>query len=272
MDLIDFDLVGAFVSLAAFVGLLLALPLYLSQRRDVHRLRGWMEREPNHPAEDVVASETILDRAEAELEELGAPPVAPAPDRAGRPSGTTPVTPVPAARRVTTERPALERITMERAALEPHPRWRRFAARATQPRVLATIGIVGVLVGLGGIFASERLLSGGDEGEPAGAGVVNPADVDVAVLNGTSSEGLAGLVADDVTASGFTLVEGGITNAGSTFDQTVVMFTRGNERAAKKLARDLGVTAVQEIDPEIRRAVADLDPDVVVIAGEDRTR
>jgi hypothetical protein len=272
MDLIDFDLVGAFVSLAALVGLLLALPLYLSQRRDVHRLRAWMEREPNHPAEDVVASDTILDRAEAELEELGAPPAAPAPDAAGRPSGTTPVTPVPAARRVTTERPALERITMERAALEPHPRWRRFAARATQPRVLATIGIVGVLVGLGGIFASERLLSGGDEGEPAGAGVVNPADVDVAVLNGTSAEGLAGLVADDVAASGFTLVEGGITNAGSSFDQTVVMFTRGNERAAKKLARDLGVTAVQEINPEIRRAVADLDPDVVVIAGEDRTR
>jgi LytR cell envelope-related transcriptional attenuator len=272
MDLIDFDLVGAFVSVAAAIGLLLALPLYFSQRRDVQRLRAWMERVPEHPAEDVVASEAILDRAEAELEELGAPPAVPAGDTAGRPSGVTPVTPVPAARRVTTERPALERITMERAALAPHPRWRRFAARATQPRVLAAIGIVGLLVGVGAIFASERLLSDGEDGEPVRAGAVIPADVDVAVLNGTSAPGLAGLVADDVKASGFAVVEGGITNAPSSLEQTVVMFAPGNERAAKKLARDLGVTAVQEINAETRRAVADLDPDVVVIAGEDRTR
>jgi hypothetical protein len=272
MDLIDFDLAGALVSLAAAVGLLLALPLYFSQRRDIHRLRAWMEREPAHPGEDLAASDVILDRAEAELEELVGPQPPAAGDTAARPSGTTPVTPVPAATRVTSERPALERITMERAALEPHPRWRRFAGRATQPRVLATIGIVGLLVGVGGIFASERLLSDGDEGEPARAGGVDPAEVDVAVLNGTTAGGLAGLVADDVEASGFTVVEGGITNAPSSFEQTVVMFAPGNERAANKLARDLGVTAVQAISGETRRAVADLDPDVVVIAGEDRTR
>jgi hypothetical protein len=272
MELIDFDLAGALVSLAAAVGLLLALPLYFSQRRDLHRLRAWMEREPNHPAEDLAASEVILDRAEAELEELVGPkPAAPA-ETAVRPSGTTPVTPLPAATRVTSERPALERITMERAALAPHPRWRRFASRATQPRVLATIGIVGLLVGVGGIFASERLLSDGDEGEPTRAGAVDPSEVDVAVLNGTTAEGLAGLVADDVEAGGFSVLEGGITNARSTFDQTVVMFAPGNERAANKVAKDLGVTAVQQIDGETRRAVADLDPDVVVIAGADRTR
>ena len=52
-------------------------------------------------------------------------------------------TPIPAATRVTHERPALERITMERAALQPHPRWRRFVTRVTQPRVLVAIGVVG---------------------------------------------------------------------------------------------------------------------------------
>jgi LytR cell envelope-related transcriptional attenuator len=272
MDLIDFDLAGALVSLAAAIGLLLALPLYFSQRRDIHRLRAWMEREPAHPAEDLAASDAILDRAEAELEELVGPKPAAPGETAVRPSGTTPVTPVPAATRVTSERPALERITMERAALAPHPRWRRFAARATQPRVLATIGIVGLLVGVGGIFASERLLSDGDDGEPARAGAIDPADVDVAVLNGTTAGGLAGLVADDVKAGGFTVVEGGITNAISSFDQTVVMFAPGNKRAADKVASDLGVTAVQRINGETRRVVADLEPDVVVIAGEDRTR
>jgi hypothetical protein len=269
MDVIDLDRYGAFVSLAAAIGLLLAVPLYLSQRRDLQRLRAWMEREPGHPAEDIAASEAILDRAEAELEELTGQPAAAATEVQ---RGTTPVTPIPAATRVTSERPALERITIERAALEPHPRWRRFAGRVTQPRVLAAIGLIGLLVGVGAIFASERLLSGdGDEGR-AGAGVVDPASVEVVVLNGTTAEGLAGLVADDLRAKDYNVPEGGITNAPSTFDQTVVMFTRGNERAARKVARQLDVTAVQSISAEARRAAGDFDPDVIVIAGEDRAR
>jgi hypothetical protein len=258
------DEIMAFVSLAAAVAVLLLLPLYFSQRRDVLRLRAWMEQEPGHPVQDVVASEEILDRAEAELEELTAGATE------AQPPPTTPVTPIPAATRVTSERPALERITIERAALEPHPRWRRFAARLTQPRVLAAIGLVGLVVGIGAIFASERLLSGdGDEGTP-GAGVVDPASVDVVVLNGTSAEGLAGLVADDLRAKDYNSPEGGISNARSTFDQTVVMFAPGSERAARKVARELNVTAVQQISPEARRAAGEFDPDVVVIAGEDR--
>ena len=270
MEVIDFDLAGAFVSLAAAVGVLIALPLYLSQRRDVQRLRAWMEREPGHPGEDLAASEGILDRAEAELEELTGQ--RPAAATEVQPRGTTPVTPIPAATRVTSERPALERITMERAALEAHPRWRRLAGRLSEPRVLAAIGLVGVVLGVGAIFASERLLSGdGEEGQP-GAGVVDPASVDVVVLNGTTAEGLAGLVADDLRAKDYNVPEGGISNAPSTFDQTVVMFTRGNERAARKVARQLDVTAVQSISAEARRAAGEFDPDVVVIAGEDRAR
>jgi hypothetical protein len=262
------DEVIAVVSLAAAVGVLIALPLYLSQRRDVQRLRAWMEREPGHPAEDLAASEAILDRAEAELEELTGQR-APAATEV-QPRGTTPATPIPAATRVTSERPALERITMERAALEPHPRWRRLAGRLSEPRVLAAIGLIGVLVGVGGIFASERLLSGdGEEGQP-GAGVVDPASVEVVVLNGTTAEGLAGLVADDLRAKDYDVPEGGITNAPSTFDQTVVMFTTGNKRAAEKVARQLDVTAVQSISAEARRAAGEFDPDVVVIAGQDR--
>ncbi len=41
-----FDTVGGFIALGALVGVLLLLPLYLSQRRDVKRMRTWMEREP----------------------------------------------------------------------------------------------------------------------------------------------------------------------------------------------------------------------------------
>jgi hypothetical protein len=272
VDVVDFDKYAAFVSLAAAIGLLFAVPLYLSQRRDIQRLRAWMDREPEHPAGDIAASEAILDRAEAELEELtGTKPAAAAAPEV-QPAPTTPVTPIPAATRVTSERPALERITMERAALEPHPRWRRLAGRLTEPRVLTAIGLVGLLVGVGAIFASERLLSGdGEEGSP-GAGVVDPAAVEVVVLNGTTAEGLAGLVADDLRAKDYNVPEGAISNAPSTFDQTVVMFAPGSERAARKVARQLDVTAVQKISPEARRAASGFDPDVVVIAGEDRAR
>ena len=109
----------------------------------------------------------------------------------------------PAATRVTHERPALERITMERAALEPHPRWRRFVGRVTQPRVLVAIGAIALLLGGGAIYASQQLLSD-DEG-PRGphVGAIDPADVKVAVLNGTSINGLAGKVSSDLDSSGY---------------------------------------------------------------------
>jgi hypothetical protein len=60
----------AYVSLAALTSLVLLGVLYMSQRRDLHRLRAWMEREPGHPAADLRASEALLDRAEADLEAL----------------------------------------------------------------------------------------------------------------------------------------------------------------------------------------------------------
>ena len=68
-----FDSATGFVALAALVAIVLLLPLYLSQRRDVQRMRTWMDRESGHPAADIAASEAILDRAERELEELLGP-------------------------------------------------------------------------------------------------------------------------------------------------------------------------------------------------------
>ena len=59
-----------YVSLAAVVGCLFLIVLYLSQRRDLARIQTWMEAVPNHPAEDLARSEALLDRAEAELEEI----------------------------------------------------------------------------------------------------------------------------------------------------------------------------------------------------------
>jgi hypothetical protein len=259
-----FDTVGGFIALGALVGLILLVPLYLSQRRDVKRLRGFMDADPDYADGDLEASEERLDAAETELEEVtGATAVA-------VPEGRTPPGEVPAATRVTHERPALERITMERAALQPHPRWRRFADRATQPRVLVAIGATALLLGAAAIFVSQALLSD-DDGQAQRVGRVVPEDVNVAVLNGTSINGLAGKVADDVEAAGYNVVA--ITNTQPGFGRTEVLYEDGAKPAAAKVAKDLGVKEATPLDRDLREeahTASEARVDVVVIAGEDR--
>ncbi len=45
-DLLPFSEVTSAVAAVSVLGILLLLPLYLSQRRDVQRLREWMKGEP----------------------------------------------------------------------------------------------------------------------------------------------------------------------------------------------------------------------------------
>lgn len=247
------DLLIALVAVGAGIGVILLLPLFFSQRRDLERLTVWMESKPEHPRQDLAKSEEILDRAETELEEL----------TGEQPAAQTEV--APAAARVTSERPALERVTMERAALEPHPRWRQFVSRVTQPRWLATIAVVTVLVGVGAIFGSQALLETGDEG-PGPNGTAANADVTVAVLNGTDVPGLGSKVGDDVEANGFTL--GAVSAFGEQINDTVVLFEPGAERAANRLSTQLGAVPVQPIDRQAQRLAEGAD--LVVLAGRDR--
>lgn len=274
MEVIDFDRVMSAVSLAALVGLALLVPLFLSQRRDLERLRELMEREPEYPASDLRASELLLDRAEVELERIyaergepvpGAEPAAAATEV--RPPELEPGRLSPASR-VTGDRPALTRITMERAALEPHPRWRRFVGRATQPRWLAAVAVVAALVAGAAIVGSERLLQSDEDAPSAPAGAIDPASVEVAVLNGTTTAGLADKVGSDVEANGYTL--GDVGNIEGTFEQTIVQFEPGpgNRRAAESVARDLGRAPVQRISGQAQELAGGAE--VVVIAGEDR--
>ncbi|MQA76107.1 MAG: hypothetical protein GEU88_17530 [Solirubrobacterales bacterium] len=255
-----FDAVAGFVALAAAIAFVLLLPLYFSQRRDVRRMRAWMEREPGHPAADVAASEALLDRAEAELEALLPSEAEPA---------ATPATPMPAAERVTHERPALERITMERAALEPHPHWRRFAARVGRPRVLVAIGVVALLAGATAIVLSEELLSTDDapDRRPRPA-AIERSQVTVAVLNGTSVNGLAGNVGSDLEASGYEL--GAVSSTTPGAEESTALYANGQRAAAEKVARDLGIGPVKRLDRETAGLAGDAD--VVVIAGEDRAQ
>ena len=159
---------------------------------------------------------------------------------------------------------------MERAALQPHPRWRRFVARVTQPRVLIAIAVAALILGVGGIFVSEQLLSG-DGGEPPRAGKVDKASVSVAVLNGTAITGLGGKVGGVVQENGYEL--GTVTNTAPGVKETQVLYAPHQKKAAQKVAKDLGIDpdTVEPLDREVRRE-AGADADVVVIAGEDRAR
>ena len=270
MDLNEFiDRAAAVISTLSVVGIALLVPLFLAQRGDLIRLREWREREPERPASSIAESESLLDRAELELERLlgtgaGEPGTGATPA-----SGVTPPAPIPAATRVTHERPALTRVTMERAALVPHPRWRRFVARAMQPRVLVAVGLVALLGAVGAIVLSEELLSGGDESGARG-GRIERSEVTVAVLNGTSIGGLAGLVGSEVDSNGYQL--GSVTSTTPDFEKTIVLYADGQKAAAQKVAKDLGLDPkrVEEMDRE-SKLLAD-GADVVVIAGEDRAQ
>ena len=260
-----------YVSIAAAVGCVFLLVLYLSQRRDLMRLEAWMAAKPDHPVEDLARSEALLDRAEAELEEIlgvEAPAESTAVQTAVAPPPPAPEAPASTSQTTTSERPALEQITTEREALLPHPRWRRFAARVSQPSVLAAIAAGAVILGVVGIFGSERLLNDNTGSERARKpGAVVPRDVSVAVLNGTSVPGLGAKVADDVTANNFTL--GNVSNSRKEYDQTVVMYEPGQKKAALTVAHDLGVKPLQKINRATQEAAGNAD--VVVIAGRDRT-
>jgi hypothetical protein len=257
---------GRYAGVAAIIGLALFLPLFLSQARDIRRLRVWSEREPNaaDEAEQAAvasaraAQQAVIARATGQAEAA----------RAEVKEAAAMASP---ADRVAADRPAATRITREGAPLSPDPTWRRWLSRGPNVRQLVWI-VAGVFVlGLAVALVSLQIAGGGDDAGSAPEptveqqGVVK-ADVDVAVLNGTAVPGLAAKVGDDVETNGYAL--GAVTNSELPADESMVLFERGHEDEAEAVADDLGIKSVEPIDAD-SRALAD-GADVVVIAGEDR--
>ena len=234
---------GSYASVGATLGILLLLPLYFSQRRDVHRLRRWHELEPERgePVTDTLVLPGAASRTETgELTALG---------------------------RITADRPALERITAERARLQAEPWWKRLIRRLPEPRHPMLIAAGAFLVGAG-IFIGAMQIADPADPEPAKRGSART-ETTVAVLNGSEISGLAGRVGDDVKVNGFGL--GRVTSIPKSYSQTVVMFSPGHERQGRQVAKALGVKPVQPIDRPSAKA-AGPGTDVVVIAGDDRAR
>jgi hypothetical protein len=261
--------IGYYAGTAAFFGLAVLIPLYISQARDIHRLRLWSEHAPDAPLEAARSAETEVRLAhEAAITQATAQAAADRVQRRAAREASRALTP---AERVTGERPAAERITAERMAVYREPRWRTWLRRGPNTRELLLVMAGAFLIGVVIVAGSQILLSEGDDAEPtgtAGGTSVVKEDVEVAVLNGTAVLGLAARVGDDLEANGYTV--GAVTNSETPTDETVVLYEHGHEEEARVVARDLGVSVVQLIDPESRDVVQGAD--VVVVAGEDRAQ
>ena len=150
------------------------------------------------------------------------------------------------------------------------------AREGVSPRYIALI-VAGVIV-IGGAAAFGISQLGGDDddaatgeraGDEAPQAPINPTTVTVSVLNGTTVPGLAAQIGDEVEAAGFQ--RGNVANA---LDQqrttSVVMYAEGADREARLVARKLGITALEPVDPDSQALGGNAS--VVVIVGADQTQ
>jgi hypothetical protein len=130
---------------------------------------------------------------------------------------------------------------------------------------------IGLVVGGSAAFGISRLT--GHDGEiPSPAppshprSVVKPGRVTVAVLNGTTTPGLAASLRDRLTAAGFR--PGTIdVYADQQIAASVVEYAPGQQAAARAVGRRLGISHREPVTPGTRALAGDAT--VVVIAGPD---
>src|SRR3954452_24829860 len=257
MDLIE--RVGSYVGLASFLGLAILALLYFSQARDVRRLRDWAGRAPERTAE-------LEDRSTVQAPARTIPPALPASQH------TLPPTPLSQAEAPRKRKPLRERVRNIHI-----PQWRYLA-----------LTVAGVLVLGGAAFGAVELINGQDDGSSNSATTkpdrrdgkgdnpgqgkqvnVDPSQVTVSVLNGTTVQGLAAKVGDQIGAGGFTL--GTIGNA-ARIDQSKseVMYRKGNSAPARAVAIRLGIQSVRAVDSVNAEIAGSFD--AIVLVGFDRSQ
>jgi hypothetical protein len=224
--------IGPFLGILAFLGLATVAFLIFQQAREVRRLREWAGRAPER-AKD--AADASLAAAEARGEVLSEPEEPSGPGRLSRWWGgvTEPVRPF--LRNVDRHLPVDGRYLLAALAV----------ALAVAAVLTSGFGIVG-----GGGGANRHHGGHGGQAKP-----------EVAVLNGTTEQGIQGVpgLANDVAAQvvkpqGYHL--GPVTDTSSSFENTVVMYSSGHGSEAKALAdatsSKLGSTpTTQAMTPEI---------------------
>ena len=118
--------------------------------------------------------------------------------------------------------------------------------------------------------AEERAGDGAEEGQRErrrGGGAVNPANVTVAVLNGTTVPGLAATIMDRAEAAGFRA--GTVANflPNQELGESVVQYIPGHERDAAAVSRRLQIAQREAVNPSSQELAGDAT--VVVLVGAD---
>jgi hypothetical protein len=179
--------------------------------------------------------------------------------------------------------PAGRRPTAKPAARRPAPE--REGEGRSAGTIALLVGLAVLLLG-GAAFGASQLF-GGDDNSPqpnqaappptqtattdgGEANATTPAsETKVAVLNGTTFNGLAGNLADRITQEGG--YQRGITETNvrdQTLQESTVFYTDGFRRQARDVAKLLAIPTVQPIDEET--AALAQDANVVVLAGADQ--
>jgi hypothetical protein len=242
--------IGAFAGLAAFFGVAVLALLSFTQGRDIRRLRDWAGSAPERDAE---RKESTSAAAAARAEEMRRLEEARTEEREAAELRET--------RRERREAglPELTRSERLRMALSTEGR---------SPLALVAAFLAVVVVAAGVAYAVTGGF-GGDDGKNGKGGKhssgLHPAEIEVAVLNGTAVEGLAGSYGDMVESRGFQL--GNVTNTESAQELSAVMFKPNNGRAAQKVAKSLDIPRVQPMTEEVAQ-LGEGAP-VAVVVGED---
>jgi hypothetical protein len=245
--------IGSIAGLAAFLGLGVLALLSFTQGRDIRRLRDWAGSAPERDADRKETTSTIAAQRAEELRALEQARTAEHEAVSQREQ-----------RRRRREEGLPEMTRRERVG----DWFSRLGERLAEPRWLVVIFIIVVLVAGGVGYAvlngSDEPSKGGDSGKQA-AVKIQPSDIEVAVLNGTSVAGLAATYGDKVKRKDFKL--GAVTNTSEPVESSVVMYARGHKTEANKVAKQLGISDLQLMSQEIETAAEGAN--VAVIVGED---
>ena len=236
--------------MAAFLGLAILALLYFSQARDVRRLRDWAGRAP----------ERALEQGDRATE------VAPATAAAQH---SLPATPFSQAAEPRKRKPLRERI---RNVHIPYARYIAMGAAGLLIAGGAAFGVIQLTGDDGTTTTSstnpDRTQTGDDTERPKRRPVnIDPSQVTVAVLNGTTVQGLAATVAEEASSNGFTP---GTTGNAARVDQSEseVLYRAGQARAARAVANRLGINKTGPVDSVNQELAGSFD--VVVLVGTDR--
>jgi hypothetical protein len=244
--------IGAFAGLAAFLGLGVLALLSFTQGRDIRRLREWAGSAPERDADRKEQTSVVAAQRAEELRQLEEARTA---EQEAISSRET--------RRQRRESGMPELTRRERLRDSTSSLGERLA----EPRYLVAIFVV-LLVVAGGV--AYYLVSGSDDssggsGGRQAAAKVKPSEVEVSVLNGTSVPGLASDFGDRVEGKGFEL--GAVSNTDQPFATSAVMFERGHKPEAQKVAKQLQISKLVLMSPEVESASEGAK--VAVVVGED---